>query len=248
MELFYSGNIRNGVCVLDEDEGRHCIKVLRHSPGDIINVIDGKGSLYECRITGGKKEVVCDVLGVEKNFGAHNYRLTTAVSPTKNIDRYEWFLEKATEIGVDEIVPVIAERSERRIIKRERLEKILLSASKQSIKGAIPVLAPQADFCDFIKRFAGISSGCLKLIAYCGDGEKRSLPEAVNAYLNDPERKKEGVVPEITVLIGPEGDFSEDEVKLALSCGFEPVHLGESRLRTETAAIAAVSCIYFMLS
>ena len=140
MELFYSTEIENGLCTLTEDESRHCAKVLRHTVGDTINVIDGCGSFMECRIIECGKKVVCSVEKVQENFGSHKYHLTMAVCPTKNIDRYEWFLEKATEMGVDVVVPVIGEHSERRIIKPERLEKILVSAAKQSLKGAIPVL------------------------------------------------------------------------------------------------------------
>ena len=140
MELFYSTDIANGLCTLTEEESRHCSKVLRHQAGDMINVIDGSGSLYSCRIIECGKKVVCTIEEVQERFGAHNYHLTMAVCPTKNIDRYEWFLEKATEMGVDIVVSVIGEHSERRIIKPERLEKILVSAAKQSLKGAVPQL------------------------------------------------------------------------------------------------------------
>ena len=151
MELFYSTQMENGLCTLTEEESRHCAKVLRHNVGDTINVIDGCGSLLECRIIECGKKVVCSVESVMENFGTHNYHLTMAVCPTKNIDRYEWFLEKATEMGIDEVVPVIGEHSERRIIKPERLEKILVSAAKQSLKGAIPVLRDAVSVKQFIK-------------------------------------------------------------------------------------------------
>lgn len=248
MELFYSPNIQNGTCILEEEEGRHCMKVLRHTPGDSIRVIDGKGNLYACKIKEAKKEVICEVTGVKENFGVHPYRLTLAVAPTKNIDRYEWFLEKATEIGIDRIVPFIGEHSERKVIKPERLEKILVSAAKQSLKGTVPELCPPVGLGEFIKGLGEAPDNELRLIAYCGEAEKHSLPDMVRQYIKHMQQEYRGRMPEITILIGPEGDFSGEEMELAAWYGFRAVHLGESRLRTETAAVAAVSCIYFILS
>ena len=240
MELFYSTEIENGLCTLTEDESRHCAKVLRHTVGDTIKVIDGSGALYTCKIIECGKKVVCSVEQAEENFGAHKYHLTMAVCPTKNIDRYEWFLEKATEMGVDVVVPVIGEHSERRIIKPERLEKILVSAAKQSLKGAIPVLEEAISVKQFIKDCAGAEG--IKLIAYCGEQEKVTLAQAVQkAAAANPD------APRITILIGPEGDFSPAEVDAAIAAGFSPLTLGDSRLRTETAAVAAVAGVYFMV-
>ena len=240
MELFYSTEIENGLCTLTEDESRHCAKVLRHTVGDTIKVIDGSGALYTCKIIECGKKVVCSVEQAEENFGAHKYHLTMAVCPTKNIDRYEWFLEKATEMGVDVVVPVIGEHSERRIIKPERLEKILVSAAKQSLKGAIPVLEEAISVKQFIKDCAGAEG--IKLIAYCGEQEKVTLAQAVQkAAAANPD------APRITILIGPEGDFSPAEVDAAIGAGFSPLTLGDSRLRTETAAVAAVAGVYFMV-
>ena len=240
MELFYSTQMENGLCTLTEEESRHCAKVLRHNVGDTINVIDGCGSLLECRIIECGKKVVCSVEKVQENFGTHNYHLTMAVCPTKNIDRYEWFLEKATEMGIDEVVPVIGEHSERRIIKPERLEKILVSAAKQSLKGAIPVLRDAVSVKQFIKECAAAEG--VKLIAYCGEQEKVTLAQAVQkAVAANPG------APRITILIGPEGDFSPAEVEAAIGAGFSPLTLGDSRLRTETAAVAAVAGVYFMV-
>lgn len=239
MELFYSTEMENGLCILAEEESRHCAKVLRHAVGDTINVIDGCGSLYTCKILECGKKVVCSVEQVQENFGAHGYNLTMAVCPTKNIDRYEWFLEKATEMGVDVIAPVIGEHSERRIIKPERLEKILVSAAKQSLKGAIPVLQEAVSVKQFIKEHAEVPG--VKLIAYCGEQEKVTLAEAVKEARNLlPDS------PTLTILIGPEGDFSPAEVDAAIAAGFRPLTLGDSRLRTETAAIASVAGVYFM--
>ena len=280
MEIFYTTDVANGLCTLTEEESRHCAKVLRHTVGDTINVIDGCGSLLECRIIECGKKVVCSVEKVQENFGTHKYHLTMAVCPTKNIDRYEWFLEKATEMGVDVVVPVIGEHSERRIIKPERLEKILVSAAKQSLKGAIPVLEEAVPVKEFIKKCAaagdpsaaGDSSaaadaiaagdpsaagdaiaagGEVKLIAYCGEQEKVTLAQAVQmacekAAAAATSGPKAGCVPRLTILIGPEGDFSPAEVDAAIAAGFSPLTLGDSRLRTETAAVAAVAGVYFM--
>lgn len=239
MELFFSRDIEGGICRLDQDESGHCIKVLRHRAGDEISVIDGCGTLYRCRITSDShKGVEAMVLSSEEGWGAHSYHLHMAVCPTKNNDRYEWFAEKACEIGLDEISPVIGEHSERRIFKTARIEKILVSAAKQSLKGAVPVVHEPVSVKEFIEGFADSTHGPLKLIAYCFEDEnvpRRSIKEVLAGY--------EGS--DIVILIGPEGDFSRAEAELALANGFIPVHLGDSRLRTETAALAAVAAVYF---
>ncbi len=277
MELFYSQDISGGICRLDQDESVHCIKVLRHRSGDDISVIDGCGGLHRCRIlSDSPKGVEAVVLGSEQGWGGHPYRLHMAVCPTKNSDRYEWFAEKACEIGLDEISPVIGEHSERRVFKTARLEKILVSASKQSLKAAVPTVNEPMSVRDFIlahsedrpctasamttapiisevtdagdvagkeHAIAGAASDkdCnqpLRLIAYCFEDEnvpRRSIKEVLSDYAGS----------EIVVLIGPEGDFSRSEAELALANGFIPVHLGASRLRTETAALTAVSAVYF---
>lgn len=239
MELFYSQDISGGICRLDQDESGHCIKVLRHRSGDEISVIDGCGVLHRCRIiSDSPKGVEASVLSSEPDWGGHPYRLHMAVCPTKNNDRYEWFAEKACEIGLDEISPVIGEHSERRVFKTARLEKILISASKQSLKAAVPVVHEPMSVRDFILAHGGDRSHSLRLIAYCFEDEnvpRRSIKEVLSGF--------EGS--EIVILIGPEGDFSRAEAELALANGFIPVHLGNSRLRTETAALTAVSAVYF---
>ena len=237
MELFFSRDIEGGICRLDHDESGHCIKVLRHRCGDEISVIDGCGTLYRCKITSDShKGVEAMVLESTPDWGGHPYRLHMAVCPTKNNDRYEWFAEKACEIGMDEVSPVIGEHSERRIFKTARLEKILVSAAKQSLKGAVPSVNEPVSVKEFI---LGCSEGNeLKLIAYCFEDERvprRSIKEALQTYQGK----------DITVLIGPEGDFSHEEAELAIANGFIPVHLGDSRLRTETAALTAVAAAYF---
>lgn len=238
MELFFSRDIEGGICRLDHDESGHCIKVLRHRCGDEISVIDGCGTLYRCRITSDShKGVEAMVLDSTENWGAHPYRLHLAVCPTKNNDRYEWFAEKACEIGLDELSPVIGEHSERRVLKTARVEKILVSASKQSLKAAVPVVNEPVSVKDFIKQNEA-TADTLKLIAYCFEDEnipRRSIKEVLDSF--------EGT--DVIVMIGPEGDFSQEEATLALNAGFIPVHLGNSRLRTETAAVTAASAAYF---
>lgn len=236
MELFYSHDIEGGICRLDHDESGHCIKVLRHRSGDEISVIDGEGTLYRCRITAdspkGVEAVVTDSVS---GWGSHPYRLHLAVCPTKNNDRYEWFAEKACEIGFDELSPVIGDHSERRILKTARVEKILVSAAKQSLKASIPVVNEPVSVKEFIR---GCTDRSLKLIAYCFEDEdipRRSIKEVLDGFEGN----------DIVVMIGPEGDFSAEEARLALEAGFIPVHLGASRLRTETAAVTAAAAAYF---
>lgn len=238
MELFYSRDIEGGFCRLDQDESGHCIKVLRHRSGDEISVIDGCGTLYRCRITSDShKGVEAAVLSSEEGWGGHSYRLHLAVCPTKNNDRYEWFAEKACEIGFDELSPIIGEHSERKVLKTPRVEKILVSAAKQSLKAAVPTVNEPVSVKEFIKSAEG-ETETLKLIAYCFEDERvprRSIKEVLGSY--------EGA--DIIVMIGPEGDFSHSEAEAALAAGFIPVHLGESRLRTETAALTAAASVYF---
>ena len=238
MELFYSRDIEGGFCRLDQDESGHCIKVLRHRSGDEISVIDGCGTLYRCRITSDShKGVEAAVLSSEEGWGGHPYRLHLAVCPTKSNDRFEWFAEKACEIGFDELSPIIGEHSERKVLKTQRVEKILVSAAKQSLKAAVPTVNEPISVKEFIKA-AEAEADSLKLIAYCFEDERvprRSIKEVLNSF--------EGK--DIIVMIGPEGDFSRSEAEAALAAGFIPVHLGESRLRTETAALTAAASAYF---
>ena len=237
MELFYSQDIEGGICRLDHDESGHCIRVLRHRAGDEISVIDGRGTLHKCRITSDShKGVEAVVVESVSDWGSHPYKLHLAVCPTKNNDRFEWFAEKACEMGFDELSPIIGDHSERRILKTARVEKILVSAAKQSLKAAVPVVNEPVSVKDFIA--ANAAKNGLKLIAYCFDDERvprRSIKDVLNGY--------DGT--DVTVMIGPEGDFSHEEAELALQAGFIPVHLGASRLRTETAAVTATAAVYF---
>ena len=239
MELFFSDNIEGGSLTLSEEESRHCIKVLRHRPGDEIAVIDGEGLFFRCRITdAGSKAVRAEILETEVNWGGHGYHLEMAVCPTKNADRYEWFAEKACETGIDRIVPVIGDHSERRQLKTDRLKKILLSAAKQSLKGRVPEVAEALSVREYADRMKD-RKDCLKLIACCFEDEGRrrvSVMEALDAMPRE--------CCDMAVLIGPEGDFSREEVNFAIQSGFIPVHLGPSRLRIETAALTAVFAVY----
>ena len=234
MEIFYAYRIDGGYCYLDAEESGHCVRVLRHREGDTVSVIDGEGTMYSCVLTeASPKEAVARIEESHPGWGGHDYILNMAVCPTKNADRYEWFAEKATEVGVDRIIPVIGERSERRVFKTERLRRLLLSAAKQSLKSRIPEVAEPVSVREFIKT----APEGLKLIAYCFEGEQKriSIQEALQSYKGSGE---------ISVLIGPEGDFSPEEAAEALAAGFIPVHLGTSRLRTETAALTAVMAVY----
>ena len=238
MELFYSRDIEGGICRLDHDESGHCVKVLRHRCGDEISVIDGCGSLYRCRIINDShKGVEATVLESTPDWGSHPYFLHMAVCPTKNNDRYEWFAEKACEVGFDRLSPIIGDHSERRILKTQRVEKILVSAAKQSLKATVPTVDEPVSVKDFIRSQAD-NCAALKLIAYCFEDERVPRTSIKEALLNYDGR-------EIIVMIGPEGDFSHEEAELALASGFVPVHLGASRLRTETAALTAAAAVYF---
>lgn len=235
MELFYSNEIEGGYLRLNAEESVHCVKVLRHREGDSISVIDGEGTLYNCILTDASpKGAEARIESSEAGWGGHPYTLTLAVCPTKNNDRYEWFAEKATEVGVDVIAPVIGDRSERKVFKTERIRKILVSAAKQSLKAAVPEVLEPMSVREFI---AGCPADALKLIAYCFEGEvpRTSVKTALEGF--------EGR--EIIIMIGPEGDFSPEEAAAAVAAGFVPIHLGTSRLRTETAAVTAAEAAYF---
>ena len=235
MELFFSDDIQDARIRLDPEESAHLVRVLRHRAGDEVTVIDGRGTLYHCVLElADARGAEVRIMREEPGFGAHPYHLTMAVCPTKNIDRYDWFVEKATEIGVDVIAPVIGERSERKVLKTDRLRRIALSATKQSLKAAIPQIAEPQSVRDFI---ASAPADALKLICYCFDDVER-IP--ITSIL-EPGRP-------IAILIGPEGDFSPEEAALAREAGWIPVSLGESRLRTETAAVVAATAVYLAVS
>ncbi len=231
MNLFYSNDITETQITLPEEEAKHCTKVLRKTVGDEVHVIDGAGNLYLTRIeTVNKRDCVCTIIEKTISFGTHNYFVRMCVAPTKNIDRFEFFVEKAVEIGVDEIIPVLSENSERKVLKLDRIERIVLSAMKQSYKATMPILHELTD----IKEILSANYEGVKCIAHCENQEKQLLRNVAQ------ENKT------ITILIGPEGDFSVKEIEQAKRNGWLPVSLGESRLRTETAAIAAVHTVNVM--
>lgn len=236
MEIFYASRTGGGMVYLDEGESAHCVRVLRHRTGDEITVVDGTGNMYRCRLEDDSpKAASASILETFPGWGSHPYRLDMAVCPTKNNDRFEWFVEKATELGVNTIIPLIGERSERKVFKSERSRKIVLSAMKQSLKSSLPEVSEPVGVKDFI---AGCDEG-IRIICYCFDSPDIPRKSIKDVLAGAPEGSR------ITVMIGPEGDFSPQEAELALASGFVPVHLGPSRLRTETAAVTAVAAVYF---
>lgn len=229
MQLFYSITVTNKHIILSDEEKNHCTKVLRKTVGSIIHIVDGLGNLYETRLESiSKHDCVCEIISCTPQFGAHNYNLTMCVAPTKNIDRFEFFVEKAVEFGINEIVPILTDNSERKILKLERIEKIILSAMKQSYKAYKPILHELTDFKTVLKN-PHIGAAC---IAHCYEGSKQKLSNILQHNSS------------LCIAIGPEGDFSEQEVALTLENQWQAITLGESRLRTETAAIAAVHSVY----
>jgi 16S rRNA (uracil1498-N3)-methyltransferase len=225
-QLFYTTRIENGFAYLDEEESRHLVSVLRRKVGDSLQITDGKGFFYETEISEtGKKFAVARVMSWTEAPVERAFKIHLAIAPTKQIERYEWFLEKATEIGVDEITPLLCKRSERDTIRHDRLEKILVSAMKQSLRSRLPKLHELTRFSTFAKAV----SAPLKLIAWCSDDPLPHLKAAISAGQD------------MVICIGPEGDFSADEIKIAVDNGFSGVSLGEARLRTETAGLLAVT-------
>ncbi|MBO5224859.1 MAG: 16S rRNA (uracil(1498)-N(3))-methyltransferase [Parabacteroides sp.] len=230
MQIFYTPDIALRA-ELPEEEAGHCIRVLRLTEGDEILLTDGKGMFYKAAISRAHpKHCEVDILESWQQPALWNFQLHIAVAPTKNMDRMEWFAEKATEIGIDAITCLNCRFSERKEVKPARLEKILVSAMKQSQKATLPVLTGMTDFRTFVTQpFDG-----RKFIAHCEEGDKKLLKQLYQPGEN------------VLVLIGPEGDFSPEEIELALKNGFLPISLGESRLRTETAALVACHTIHVL--
>jgi len=233
MQLFYTPDIEpsHPQYFLSEEESKHCIRVLRLNVGDEVQLIDGRGGLYAAQIKDAHpKRTILQITSVKQNFDKRNHYLHIAIAPTKNIERLEWFLEKATEIGIDEISLIICQRSERKEAKTDRLNKIITSAIKQSLKAYHPILNEPEPLAKLLSRgFEG-----QKFIAHCDEGDKIGLREAIipnGKYL---------------ILIGPEGDFTPKEIEDALNNGYKAITLGESRLRTETAALEACFEINFL--
>ena len=225
MQLFL-GSLEGEIIRLEASEAHHLFKVLRKSPGDVIQAIVNDGHFYEATlIEVTKKGALAKINSSRIDPTDLNYKLNMYVAPTKNIDRFEWFLEKATEIGLTSVTPILCERSERKVVKPERLQKIVLSATKQSLKARLPLLHPMVSFQEAIK---GVNEG---YIAHCEHGAKEHLMKVKNTSNT------------WNVFIGPEGDFSPKEIQMANDKQLSNISLGESRLRTETAALLAVTAL-----
>ena len=228
MQLFYTADINSNEYTLSKEESKHCIMVLRKTIDDEVNLVDGKGGLYTARITNDNvKSCQLEIVNSEKEFGKSKTHIHLAIAPTKSNDRFEWFLEKATEIGINEITPIICDNSERKVLKLERMNKILVSAMKQSKRAYLPKLNDVIHYKAFIQ--SNFNEDCY--IAHCFDDEKPQLKDTLN--------KGEDSL----LLIGPEGDFSTNEIQLAEENNFKAVSLGSSRLRTETAGVVACHTI-----
>ncbi len=232
MHIFYFPDIIKDYFYLSPEESKHCINVLRLKKGELINVIDGRGKNYFCELLDeNQKKCSLKIIDVQSSEKRKKYELTIAIAPTKNNERFEIFLEKSTEIGIDKIIPIICRYSERKVINKERFNKVLISAIKQSKSLFIPNISEITDFKSLIiKDFDG-----LKMIAHCYESEHKV--HIKNLYYQGQNA---------LILIGPEGDFSEEEVKLAVSKGFKEISISDSRLRTETAGIAICQIIDFI--
>ncbi len=232
MQIFYAPDINGISYTLDEKESKHLIRVLRMVKGADVKLIDGKGNLFEGFISEpDQNKCIIEITREIKDFEKRNYKLHIAISPLKNPERFEWFVEKSVEIGIDEITPLICKNTEKPGIKSERVNNLIISAMKQSLKAKKTLLNETSSYKDFInKDLKGT-----KMIAHCDDSTGRRK-------ISDIYSKKTDSI----ILIGPEGDFSREEIDIAFKRGFLPVHLGTSRLRTETAGVAACHSIYFI--
>lgn len=231
MIQFYAPDIAETFS-LPEDEAKHCLRVLRHKVGDMIEVIDGKGNRYNCRITDDNpRKIALEIVDAVEERLAWDTFITIAVAPTKNMDRMEWLVEKLTEIGINRFVPLLCRHSERKELKIDRLQRIAVSAMKQSLKATLPIIEPMTSFKDFVRNDKSES----RFIAYCDT----TIPRRLLA-------KEYKDAASVTILIGPEGDFDIEEIKAALDCGMIPITLGDNRLRTETAALTACDTIHVL--
>jgi 16S rRNA (uracil1498-N3)-methyltransferase len=232
MQIFYAPDIHGNSYTLDEKESKHLIRVLRMTKGSNVRLIDGKGNLYKGIISNpDHNKCTIDIKGKTKDFEKRNYRLHIAISPLKNPERFEWFVEKSVEIGIDEITPLICKNTEKPGIKSDRVNNLIISAMKQSLKAKKTVLNEPCSFKDFVSN----DLNGIRMIAHCdASTERKKISEVCSKNTNS------------IILIGPEGDFSREEVTSAITMGFIPVHLGPSRLRTETAGVAACHSIYFI--
>lgn len=226
MHIFYCENINQETIFLDETESKHAAQVLRLRNNDAVAVIDGKGKFCNATIiNSNSKKCELKIENCKADFQKRSYHLHIAIAPTKQMERFEWFIEKAVELGVDEITPLICHDSVRTHLRMDRLQKVILSAVKQSVQAYIP----QINEAVALDKFIAKTTGSLKLMAHCAGSNKKSIQEIVSENQNT------------MILIGPEGDFTSNEISLALQHNFTPVSLGKSRLRTETAGVYACS-------
>ena len=233
MQLFYNSEISTDTkqLVFDKIESKHIVRVLRKKENEVLKITNGKGYLFDAKISfASDKKCMADIIAVTQKEKPWNYYLHIAIAPTKNNDRMEWFLEKATEIGIDEITPIICDNSERKFIKPERLKKIIISAMKQSLKVHLPRLNEMVTLSEFLKQKQ--TQG--KYIAHCVENEKQLMKDVLL-----PQESS-------TILIGPEGDFSFSEIEKSLQKGYTAISLGKARLRTETAALVSVMNVSFI--
>ena len=235
MIWFYCPDIRGEFAHFDENEAHHCVQVLRHRLGDIVHWIDGRGNLYEgCISDTGKKVCVAKITNTITNYGQRSYSVTLAVAPPKNTDRVAWLTEKCTEIGLDTLAPVWCSRSERTHLRADRLQGIAVSATKQSKQATVPKVCEPKAFAQWLNETQKLPAETQKFIAWCSD---EPVPHLADLYTRGSD---------VVMLIGPEGDFTPAEVLAAQAVGFRAISLGDTRLRTETAAFTAVQTVAFV--
>jgi 16S rRNA (uracil1498-N3)-methyltransferase len=233
VHIFYCAHIIDNKAQLSPEESTHCIRVLRLGKGEKVQLIDGRGGWYNAVITiPDVKQCGLEILGIINHNRDRSYSLHIGIAPTKNIERFEWFIEKSVEIGIDVITPILCQRSERRELKTERLQKLIISTMKQATVPYLPVLNELKEYAKFIDSFSG--SPYNRFIAHCEDNEKKKLHEEASPQTN------------VVVLIGPEGDFTPGEIDRAIANDFVPVTLGTNRLRTETAGIVVCNTVYLL--
>jgi 16S rRNA (uracil1498-N3)-methyltransferase len=234
MNIFFAPDINSPQVILSPEESAHCVRVLRLNEGEKVQLIDGKGGLYEAVVAEpDARRCMIEIIGTRQIHRTRDYTLHIAIAPTKNMDRFEWFVEKSVEIGVDTITPLLCQRSERRVLKTDRLHKLIISTMKQAMVLHQPVLNELTDYKKFMTGLPVSFKN--RLIAHCEDTERKTLKDTLMP-LSD-----------VVVLIGPEGDFSPEEIKGAADKGFTPVTLGPNRLRTETAGIVACHAINLLM-
>jgi 16S rRNA (uracil1498-N3)-methyltransferase len=233
MNLFYCPDIHSSDILLSPGESAHCVRVLRLGKGEKVQVMDGKGGLFEAVIANpDARQCHLEITGSAILPPARNFNLHIVIAPTRSIDRFEWFIEKSVEIGIDTITPLLCQRSERRVLKTDRLQKLIIATMKQAQVLYLPLLNELTDLGEFIRNYSGPREN--RFIAHCGDTPRQKLQEAIQAG-------KDSVV-----MIGPEGDFTPEEVELAINKGFTPVSLGQNRLRTETAGVVVCNSLILL--